>query len=125
MVRKTFLSLCFFSSLFIGYGTGVESQETPDLHVVVSLVQLNVAVTDKNGSYITGLKPTDFVVTEDGITEKVATFAEGNEPALSLIDSGGFQRIFRRESSEQGLFVAQLFSRAQLLGSRSQRLPSV
>ncbi|MGC2258047.1 MAG: VWA domain-containing protein [Candidatus Sulfotelmatobacter sp.] len=88
MVRKTFLSLCFFSSLFIGYGTGVESQETPDLHVVVSLVQLNVAVTDKNGSYITGLKPTDFVVTEDGITEKVATFAEGNEPALSLIDSG-------------------------------------
>ncbi|MGB8581480.1 MAG: VWA domain-containing protein [Candidatus Sulfotelmatobacter sp.] len=87
MLRKTFLSFCFFASLFIGYGTGVESQETPDLHVVVNLVQLNVAVTDKNGSYLTGLKPTDFVVTEDGITEKIATFAEGNEPAVSLVDS--------------------------------------
>jgi VWFA-related protein len=87
MLRKTFLSVCFFSILFIGYGTGVESQETPDLHVVVNLVQLNVAVTDKNGNYITGLKPKDFAVTEDGITEKIATFAEGNEPALSLIDA--------------------------------------
>jgi VWFA-related protein len=87
MLRKTFLSVCILASLFIGYGPGVESQETPDLHVVVNLVQLNVAVTDKNGNYITGLKPTDFVVTEDGITEKIATFAEGNEPALSLIDS--------------------------------------
>jgi VWFA-related protein len=87
MLRKTFLSFCFFASFCIGFGTGVESQETPDLHVVVNLVQLNVAVTDKNGNYITGLKPTDFVVTEDGITEKIATFAEGNEPAVSLVDS--------------------------------------
>jgi Ca-activated chloride channel family protein len=86
MVRKSLLFLCIFSILFIAYGTGVESQESPDLHVVVNLVQLNVAVTDKNGNYITGLRPKDFSVTEDGIGEKIATFAEGNEPALSLID---------------------------------------
>ena len=43
------------------------------------MVQLNVAVTDKNGNYITGLHPKDFTVTEDGIVEQVATFAEGNE----------------------------------------------
>ncbi len=86
MVRKSILFICLFTSFFIGHGTGVESQESPDLHVVVNLVQLNVAVTDKNGNYITGLRPKDFAVTEDGITEKIATFAEGNEPALSLID---------------------------------------
>ncbi|MGA8270417.1 MAG: VWA domain-containing protein [Candidatus Sulfotelmatobacter sp.] len=85
MLRKSLLSLCLLS-LFIGARTGVEAQGGPDLHVVVNLVQLNVAVTDKKGNYVTGLRPKDFAIVEDGITEKVATFAEGNEPALSLID---------------------------------------
>jgi Ca-activated chloride channel homolog len=47
------------------------------LHVNVVLVQLNVAVTDHKGHYISGLKPDDFVVTEDKIPEKIATFEEG------------------------------------------------
>ena len=85
MLRKSLLSLCLLS-LFVGFRTGVEAQGSPDLHVVVNLVQLNVAVTDKKGNYVTGLRPKDFSIVEDGITEKVATFAEGNEPALSLID---------------------------------------
>jgi len=86
MVRKFLLPLCLFSGLCIGYRTGAEAQESPDLHVEVNLVQLNVAVTDKKGNYITGLQPKDFSIIEDGIAEKIATFAEGNEPALSLID---------------------------------------
>jgi Ca-activated chloride channel homolog len=91
MVRKSLLSLCFclFSGLVVGYGTGLEAQEMPDLHVVVNLVQLNVAVTDKNGNYVTGLRPKDFSIVEDGIAEKIATFAEGNEPALSLMEPTG------------------------------------
>src|ERR1700685_3236397 len=83
MVRKSLLSL-YLVGLFIAYGTRIEAQESPDLHVVVNLVQLNVAVTDKKGTYITGLRPKDFAVVEDGITEKVATFAEGNEPAFRV-----------------------------------------
>ncbi len=59
-------------------------QESPNFHVVVNMVQLNVAVTDKKGNYITGLRPQDFTIVEDGIVEKTATFAEGNEPARSL-----------------------------------------
>ncbi|MFZ1940165.1 MAG: VWA domain-containing protein [Terracidiphilus sp.] len=47
------------------------------LHVNVVLVQLNIAVTDHKGHYISGLKPDDFVVTEDKIPEKIATFEEG------------------------------------------------
>jgi Ca-activated chloride channel family protein len=86
MVKKSLRSLCLFLGLFAGYATGVNAQESPDLHVVVNLVQLNVAVTDKNGNYITGLRPKDFAVVEDGITEKVATFAEGNEPAVRVVD---------------------------------------
>jgi Ca-activated chloride channel homolog len=54
------------------------------VHVVVNMVQLNVAVTDKKGDYVTGLLPEDFVITEDGITEKLATFAEGDAPARDL-----------------------------------------
>jgi len=66
--------------------TRVQAQDNPDFHVTVNMVQLNVAVTDKNGNYITGLRPKDFAIVEDGISEKTATFAEGNEPARSLRD---------------------------------------
>lgn len=62
----------------------MNGQDGSDLRVVVSMVQLNVAVTDKNGEYITGLRPEDFVITEDGIAEKIATFAEGNAPARNV-----------------------------------------
>src|SRR5260370_17246817 len=86
MLRNPILSLGFFLALFVPYGTGVEAQDRPDLHVVVNMVQLNVAVTDKKGNYVTGLRPKDFSILEDGITEKVATFAEGNEPAHSLTE---------------------------------------
>jgi len=59
-------------------------EEQSHIHVIVDMVQLNVAVTDNKGNYVTGLGPQDFVVTEDGIREKVATFAEGNEPTRRL-----------------------------------------
>jgi Ca-activated chloride channel family protein len=48
------------------------------IHRTVNMVQLDVAVTDKKGNYITGLAPGNFVVYEDGIREKLATFGEAN-----------------------------------------------
>jgi Ca-activated chloride channel homolog len=94
MVKNSvlYVFLCFSLAVFVGCASEVEAQESPDLHVVVNMVQLNVAVTDKNGEYITGLRPKDFVIVEDGITEKVATFAEGNEPARSLNESAEPER---------------------------------
>jgi VWFA-related protein len=83
MIKKVFL-LTLISLGFLGNETAIKAQDTPDLHVVVNLVQLNVAVTDKNGNYVTGLRPQDFAIAEDGILEKVATFAEGNEPVRSV-----------------------------------------
>lgn len=63
-----------------------QGQSTAPLRVVVDLVQLNVAVTDNKGNYITSLKPSDFAITEDGIREKIAVFEEGNGPARRLTD---------------------------------------
>ena len=48
------------------------------LRVNVNLVQLNVAVTDSKGNYITGLRPEDFVITDDKVPQKLNTFEEGN-----------------------------------------------
>ncbi len=55
------------------------------IRVVVSMVQLNVAVTDEKGNYVTTLHPSDFEVQEDGISQKVATFEEGNESPQNLL----------------------------------------
>ena len=60
-------------------GPKPEAQDdTSRLHVNVDLVQLSVAVTDKKGNYIAGLRPDDFLITEDKIQEKIATFEEGS-----------------------------------------------
>ncbi|HEV2401106.1 MAG TPA: VWA domain-containing protein [Candidatus Sulfotelmatobacter sp.] len=85
MLGKSFVLAPLFFSLFVTTQT-VVAQSNPDIHVVVNMVQLNVAVTDKKGNYVTGLKPTDFEIVEDGITEKAATFGEGNEPVRNLGD---------------------------------------
>lgn len=84
MVRKLLPLILIPLGFVLGHDTGVEAQESPDFHVTVNMVQLNVAVTDKNGNYVTGLRPQDFAIAEDGIQETTATFAEGNEPARSL-----------------------------------------
>lgn len=63
-------------------------QDAPDtvFHVDVNMVQLDVAVTDKKGNYIAGLKPWDFQVYEDGILQKTATFGEQNAAPRRLED---------------------------------------
>jgi VWFA-related protein len=57
------------------------------IRVVVSMVQLNVAVTDAKGNYVTTLRPSDFDISEDGISQKVATFEEGNEGPQNVLDA--------------------------------------
>jgi Ca-activated chloride channel family protein len=79
--RKFLLFLLFvtFFSALVSVVTVVSAQDgNQGLHVVVNLVQLNVAVTDQNGKYVTGLQPSDFEITEDNIHQTVATFSEGS-----------------------------------------------
>ncbi len=61
--------------------------ETSRFRVNVVLVQLNVAVTDSKGNYVSGLRPEDFVITEDNIPEKIATFEEGNNESARTIST--------------------------------------
>ncbi|MGC2183799.1 MAG: VWA domain-containing protein [Terriglobales bacterium] len=65
-----------------------ETDAETKIRVEVDMVQLNVAVMDRKGNYVTGLQPSDFVVTEDGITQKVATFGEGNEATRRVTSNG-------------------------------------
>ena len=60
----------------------------PTFHVKVDMVVLSFTVTDNKGRYVNGLKPTDFRILEDGIPQKVNTFAEGNRPPLQILDDG-------------------------------------
>jgi Ca-activated chloride channel family protein len=59
-------------------------QDTPNIRVSVEMVQLDVAVTDSKGKYITGLTPGQFTVAEDGIGQSMAMFAEGDNAPLRL-----------------------------------------
>ena len=85
MTKRISLILGVCVIVLLGWGTRTIAQQA-QFQVSVDLVQLNVAVTDSKGNYITGLKPSDFVITEDGMPEKLAFFAEGNGPARSLIE---------------------------------------
>lgn len=88
-MKKTLLSILLLSSLLVlSGGRRTVAQDDSRILVNVVLVQLNVAVTDRKGNYISGLKPEDFAITEDKISEKIATFEEGNEPTRRLVLSG-------------------------------------
>jgi Ca-activated chloride channel family protein len=56
--------------------------------VKVDMVVLSFTVTDSKGKYVNGLKHTDFRVLEDGIVQKLGTFAEGNRPPIQILDDG-------------------------------------
>jgi Ca-activated chloride channel homolog len=63
-----------------------EGKTDTTIRVTVDMVQLNVAVTDNKGNYITALRPLDFDIFEDGILQKIATFGEENEMPKSLAE---------------------------------------
>jgi len=65
-----------------------DEDEKPTFKVKVDLVVLSFTVTDNKGHYVTGLKPSDFKITEDGIEQKLVTFGEGNKPPVQLMNDG-------------------------------------
>lgn len=82
MTQKWFTCFAAVSLLFFLEcgGPKTAAQDDPShLRVNVVLVQLNVAVTDDKGNYVTGLKPEDFSITEDKIPQKISTFEESVE----------------------------------------------
>src|ERR1700755_1095870 len=89
MMKRYFLLFCFLAIPFSGGGAGGAAQDDSSrIRVSVVLVQLNIAVTDNKGNYVSGLRPEDFSITEDKIVEKASTFEDGNGPTMRLVDNG-------------------------------------
>jgi len=89
MTKRMMLVIVVCFGLFSGATVWrADEQAKPDtiFHVNVNMVQLDVAVTDKRGNYITRLSPWDFEIYEDGIPQRVATFGEENEAPRRLED---------------------------------------
>jgi Ca-activated chloride channel family protein len=79
--RRGFISVA-------GGAAMLRAQERPTFRVKVDMVVLSFQVTDSKNRYINGLKPTDFRIYEDGILQKVSTFAEGAKAPLAIADDG-------------------------------------
>ncbi len=82
--------IVFIAVLLVSCAILVWAQETktPVFRTKVDLVVLTFTVTDSKGRYVNGLKPGDFRILEDGIVEKISTFADGNKPAVQVNDDG-------------------------------------
>ncbi len=78
---------------FIGWtaaGAGLlrAQDQRPIFRVKVDMVVLSYQVTDSKNHYINGLKPSDFHVYEDGILQRISTFAEGAKAPVAVAEDG-------------------------------------
>jgi Ca-activated chloride channel family protein len=85
--RYLFFFPIVIAFFFIGGSVTVAQDDVANIRVNVDLVQLNVAVTDNRGNYVSGLGPENFAISEDKIPERISTFEEGNEPARQLVQT--------------------------------------
>jgi len=69
-------------------GARGQEPQRPVFRVKVDMVVVTFTVTDSKGRYVSGLKPSDFRILEDGIVQKIATFAEGSKPAVQVLEDG-------------------------------------
>src|ERR1039457_981615 len=93
---------------FLGMTTGgvlLHAQsKRPIFRVKVDMVVLSYQVTDSKNHYIKGLKPGDFRVYEDGILQKISTFAEGsNTPVAVAVDGTTRPLLEAREATLPGI----------------------
>lgn len=82
LTRKHFVGLLVACTLL------AQEDKRPVFKVKVDMVVLSFTVTNSKGQYVNGLKPKDFRILEDGIPQKIATFAEGNKPPVQINDDG-------------------------------------
>jgi Ca-activated chloride channel family protein len=109
-VMAAMVVLVFLSGFAVWMAAQDRDQDNGNnvIRVVVAMVQLNVAVTDSKGNYVTGLHPSDFIISEDGLSQNVATFEEGNEGPQNLLGAskgGGAPEAGQEADTPKGLTV--------------------
>lgn len=75
----------------------------------VDLVVLDVSVKDPRGGYVTGLKQNNFIVYEDGRTQKISQFASIDAPVTVglVVDNSGSMETKRPQVILAGLAFAK------------------
>jgi Ca-activated chloride channel family protein len=86
----------------IGASVWLFAQDRPVFRVKVDMVVLGFTVTDSKGRYVNGLKHKDFRILEDGIVQKISTFAEGNKPPVQVLEDGSTQPILTASAAPDG-----------------------
>lgn len=87
-----------------------EAQDRPTFRVKVDMVVLSFTVTDSKGRYVNGLRPDDFRILEDGIAQRINTFAEGNRPPLQILDDGSTRPLVTAQADpERGGIATDAF----------------
>ena len=76
-------------------------RERPVFRTTVDMVVHSFTVTDEKGRYVKGLKPKDIRILEDGIVQKIATFAEGNEPPVEVLEDGSTRPLIITPSRDR------------------------
>jgi Ca-activated chloride channel homolog len=90
------------TSLLLGGTFWAYAQDDRVFRVKVDMVVLGFTVTDSKGRYVNGLKPKDFRILEDGIVQRVATFAEGNKPPVTVLEDGSTEPIVTADKGGDG-----------------------
>jgi Ca-activated chloride channel homolog len=70
-----------------------EGGQRPVFRVKVDMVVLAFTVTDNKNHYKNGLTPADFRIYEDGILQKLNTFAEGAKAPVLISEDGKVQTL--------------------------------
>jgi Ca-activated chloride channel family protein len=72
-----------------GQAPAASAAQTPTFRTEAALVALNVTVTDPGQHYVTGLRPADFIVYEDGVKQDVRFFESSAVPVdlIVLLDT--------------------------------------
>ena len=84
-----------------GWAHAQDTQRPTVFKVKVDMVVLSFTVTDSKGKYINGLKPSDFRIFEDGILQKMNTFAEGAKPPVMIGEDGSIKPL-ENQPAESG-----------------------
>src|SRR5258707_11812492 len=74
-----------FLLLILGLGA---AQGRPTFRIKGDMVVLSFTITDSKGKYVNNLKPKDFKILEDGITQNINPFTEGNRPPVEVAKDG-------------------------------------
>jgi VWFA-related protein len=93
----------------LGASAWLFAQDRPVFRVKVDMVVLSFQITDNKGRYVNGLKHKDFRILEDGIPQKVATFAEGNRPPVQILEDGTVQPIVTAGGDGKGELRSDAF----------------